>query len=196
MRLLFLLLISAIGLAGYLWDHPATLKQAITQSRLTEQQITLERYTNASIHIDAVLKRALSQIPTAARIRVAFIHIAPNTLDLLRFDITNAATNTGHPIGELTADHSISEWSAYFSTLLNDQCVDVNSIQTSTISQERLKSLEIRRFLACPIFNNHRQFLGAVFVSWDINDPDPSNMADVEAIVRRAANDIGREKTT
>jgi len=185
-----------MGLAGYLWDHPATLKQAITQNRLTEQQLTLERYTDASIRIDNVIKHAIIQIPYAARMRVAFIHIAPNTLDLLRFDITNATTNPGHPIGELTADHSISEWSAYFSKLLNDQCVNVNSVQTSTISQERLKSLGIRRFLACPIFNNHRQFLGAVFVSWDIDDPDPSNTTDVEMIVRRAANDIGREKTT
>lgn len=195
MRTLLVIFTLLIFGLGYLLLHPQYMHAALSTNRLAAQQLALERYAASSTRIDEILKKTLAQVPSAARVRAAFVHLSTTSPDLLRFDITNAATRPGHPVGELTADHAISEWSDYFSTLMNDQCADVNITQvTSSISLERLRGLQIRRFYACPMFNGRHQLLGATFVSWDAGDPDPEDPAAVEQIIRHACAEVGRAK--
>jgi hypothetical protein len=53
--------------------------------------------------------------------------------------------------------------------------------------------MRIRRFMACPIMNKRKQLLGAAFVSWDVGDPEPPSMSNVEITMRSLAAQLAED---
>lgn len=175
-------------------------QRVIAESRanVVAQAAALSRYKAMTDTINAALSDAMAHDPSLARIRVAFMQKVATASNLpnLKWDITNAITRTGHVVGQLRSDLPVSDWSDYFAPMLAHQCSNVNiKAMTSEATLGRIKEMHMRGFIACPIVTGRGELIGAIFGSWDIDDPDPPDMASTEAVLRAVAFKIGSAAT-
>ena len=189
-------LLLVCGLIGYGQIVPWLERQkaiAETSANLVAQAATLGRYKALTDSIQAAMADAMLKDPSLARLRIAFLQ-APgtrNNLALLRWDITNAMTRTGHIVGQLRSDLPVSDWSDYFGQMLDHQCANVNiNTMQSDATLQRIREMHLKGFIVCPIVTAAGELVGAVFGSWDVGDPDPPDLMATIRIVRLVADKI------
>lgn len=168
---------------------------AATVLRMTAQQLALENYATNLTYMNKNILDLLKVIPSAARIRVAFVR-PPAVVDSLptslRFDVTHAISSPGHAPSELSLDHSVIEWSDFFNSFMNKRCVHLRTKEiTNSATVLRLNTLHVVEFIGCPIWNDRAQMLGALFVSWEKGDIIPTDMAATINLVKITADQIG-----
>ncbi len=175
-------------------------QRVIAESRanVVAQAAALSRFKALTDTINTAIGDAMAHDQSLARIRVAFMQKVATASNLpnLKWDITNAITRTGHVVGQLRTDLPVSDWSDYFAPMLAHQCANVNiKAMTSEATLGRIKEMHMRGFIVCPIVTTRGELIGAVFGSWDIDDPDPPDLASTEAVLRAVANKIGSAAT-
>ncbi len=147
--------------------------------------------------INQVLQAVLVSNPTVARARVAIIHngvLGLTGTPVLRFDISYAVASPGRDAGALVANRSMAEWVDFIPALLAGDCawVPLSSV-TSASMRERAATMRMREFMGCLIVDTFNRPLGGIFVSWDDNDPVPSEQerAVIAGRLKIAAAAIG-----
>jgi hypothetical protein len=166
--------VAFVDTRAYRAAHLRELESAILQAELRQ-------VGESDRLINQLLTAVLQHAPTAARARLAVVHDGVTGVtgtDLLRFDITHAAAASGHAVGDLVQDQPLSEWSEFLPVLLSDQCLSRTSSEIRNMAMRvRLDAMGAGVFLACPVVDIQGRMLGAIFITWDIDDHPPSGEA-------------------
>lgn len=144
--------------------------------------------------IDDTIQRLLKSVPNAARVRVDIIHNGTTGItgvNFLKYDVVAATAAPGRQKGELPINQPLGEWNDYLSDLIARKCVFRNTSASTNITvSDRIAAMGIKAVYICPIYDRTGLMLGALFLSWDLNDPLPSDLGPVDTLVKNAANEV------
>ena len=145
-------------------------------------QLQLKQTAQTDKLIEQLLRSLLDHARTAARVRLDVVHNGVTGITgttLLRYDVTNAVAAPGHSIGPLSINQPLSDWNDFLADLLAGKCrlVALLDSGSSLGLRMRLEALGTGTFLVCPVIDVQARMLGAVLVSWDVNDDPPVGAA-------------------
>jgi hypothetical protein len=152
----------------------------LVHNRIDEKallQKELRQFAAATKLIDQLLQTMLQQ-GGGSRARLAVIHNGVTGLTgtgLLRFDVTNSVSAKGREAGYAVINAPLADWSDFLPTLIAGHCsmfrvADLKSLPV----RARLEQTGTSALMACPTADVQGKILGAAFVQWDENDPEPS----------------------
>lgn len=160
---------------AYRAEHLRELETAI-------MQLQLQQAAQSDKLINQLLQSLLDRTRNAARVRLDVVHNGVTGVTgtaLLRYDVTNAVAAPGHSIGPLVVNQPLSDWDNILSDLLAGKC-RLSAVADSGASlalRMRLEALGAGTFLGCPVIDVQARMLGALFISWDVNDDPPTGAA-------------------
>jgi hypothetical protein len=155
---------------------PAWNAAFIEKHTPSQMQIELRLVAKRDALINRIMDGALSQSPTAARIRLGLVHNGAYGLagaSILRYDITHARAREGYSAGQLSVNSPLSNWAAFSDSLVHGQCVADGFDKWS--AQERLVLLEMGADfrVICPVIAPDKLLLGALYMTWS-GGPHPT----------------------
>lgn len=165
--------------AAFVWSDSA--KMGVAGQRLARQlQAEIRLTQSANKLIQGKLNALVAATPGASRSRVHVIHNGVFTVTgvgILRHDVTHAAAKAGRAPGPYETNTPLSQMTDFLDALIENRCkkMEVASMKDSGASF-RLRELGVSRFLACPIYNESKQLLGALVTHWDEADLSPEDM--------------------
>ena len=164
---------------GYKWRLQYELKAAAQSDKIITQ----------------VLSNVLGNSVGAARAELAIVHNGVSGvtgIGLLRYDIVNGVAALGRARSDAAANLPLANWADYSRTLFGGECAweDVTRLQ-SAMARSMWQNMNVGHFLACPVIDVQNLTLGAVFISWDDNDPLPDNK-QLQAIIAATREQTGK----
>jgi hypothetical protein len=146
--------------------------------------------------IDVQIKSILDTKTQPVLARVALIHNGinlPNSqqTSLFRWDTTNSVAAPGFKAPDPLSNQPLSGWREYITDMMNRKCsyVSVKSMSNYD-SQVRLMQYGIKSFIACPLVTQQNELLGAIFVSWTVDDLDDDDLASVIDYIQYVASRV------
>jgi len=181
-------LIGFARLQPYIENYKAQTIRSDNQNLI---QKMLDNTQAQNSFIDSEIKKTLSLLPHAVRIRVAMIHIPPT--GILEYDVINAVANEGYNIGEILHNHPMTEWKDFLNDLLLGKCITLKTEDaTEQNLKSRMKELKISYMIACPIFDDNHRLLGGLFVNWSDEQPRKEETDSEIKIINETAKKIGK----
>lgn len=152
------------------------IKDTLTTYYLyTRSTIPIQSRNN---EINKYLDKLLTDVPDAIVTRVNLIHsvkfASTNQTPILRWDTIYARTNPEHKsgAGPLLRDQPLIAWSNYIEDLLAGHCrYMLTKNLNNDAPHQSLYSMGVYSFDVCPIVDNNKKLLGAIFLSWEENRP-------------------------
>lgn len=143
-----------------------------------------------------VLARLLSETPAAARVRVALVHdgtVSLAAMHMMHFSTTHALAAPGYDPGEMLQDQPLSRWSDFLAAIIaKPGCVLKRTGEmTDPVAVARMRAHGTDVVIICGIFSPGRQFIGAMFTSFDRLGYLPADLTAIMARNQRAAAEIG-----
>jgi hypothetical protein len=146
--------------------------------------------------IDADIRSILDTKTQPVLVRVALIHNGINLPNsgqtaLFRWDTTNSISAPGFKAPEPLSNQPLSGWREYIADMMDRKCsyVDVKSMSNYD-SQVRLSQFGIKSFITCPLVNQQNELLGALFVSWTVDDLSDEDISGVESYMQYIADRV------
>ena len=166
------------GLRAAFTDSSYTTSSREIDTRSAVMQEELKKIAQSNATVRRIMEAELTNTPEAARVRLGIIHngvYGVTGIGLLRFDLTQAVSKSGRSDGDMAQNAPLSQWDDYLQPLISGECsyVKVQDMKNSS-ARAHMEDVGISAFTACPVIDSHNQVLGALFVSWDKNDPLPS----------------------
>jgi hypothetical protein len=146
--------------------------------------------------IDADIRSILDTKTQPVLVRVALIHNGinlPNSQQtaLFRWDTTNSVAAPGFKAPEPLSNQPLSGWREYIADMMNRKCsyVDVKTMSNYD-SQVRLGQFGIKSFIECPLVNKENELLGALFVSWTVDDLTDDDISSAMSYMQYIADRV------
>lgn len=174
------------GLRAAFFDNEATRSERRRMGEQVTLQSELRQFVTANKLIDQLLITLLTHSSGASRVQLNVIHNGVTGLTgtgLLRYDVANTVTAPGRAAGETMTNLPLTEWSDFLPALIGQQCSfhRVADLHVAS-SRARFEAMGATALLVCPAADVEGKIVGAIFFSWDANDPVP-NAAALQAIM-------------
>ena len=180
--------VAFIDTRAYRSDHEHEREAAMLQTEL-------HYAADTDKIIDETLAGLLGYAPFAARVQLGVVHngiTGVTGIALLRYDITNAVAAPGKAVGPLLLNQPLSDWNNFLPVLLAGRCfLGLVPEQPNLALRARLQALGAGTFMACPVIDSQTRVLGALFVTWDVNELPPTG--DTLLALMRHATDVGSQ---
>jgi hypothetical protein len=131
--------------------------------------------------INQALTNLLYQIPGIISARVALIHTTISE-DMVGYRQTPSYTYStvygqtlpNYPIGTFYQNIPLSQMQDYLPALIENRCSFNNSDEIKNkFLRLRLENRSITSFLACPLYDNQKTLMGALYLGWNKNYDAP-----------------------
>jgi hypothetical protein len=172
----------AAGLRVAFLDTHAYRAEHLRELETGIMQLQLQQTAQTDKLINQLLQTLLDRTRNAARVRLDVVHNGITGVTgtaLLRYDVTNSVSAPGHSIGPLSINQPLSDWNDFLADLLAGKCrLSAATDNGGALAfRTRLEALGIGTFLVCPVIDVQARMLGAVLVSWDVNEEPPGGAA-------------------
>lgn len=183
--------VAFIDTRAYRTDHEHEREAAMLQTEL-------HYAADTDKIIDETLASLLGYAPLASRVQLGVVHngiTGVTGIALLRYDITNAVAAPGKAVGPLSLNQPLSDWNSFLPVMLAGRCfLGLVSEQPNPALRARLQALGAGTFMTCPVIDNQTRVLGALLVTWDINELPPTG--DTLLALMRHATEVGTQIAT
>jgi hypothetical protein len=174
------------GIRAAFLDNESNRTERRRTQEVTVLQGELRQFVAANKLIDQLLQTLLAHAPGASRIQLNVIHNGVTGLTgtgLLRYDLANSVAAPGRTAGPAYSNQPLSDWSDYLPAVMVGRCLfrRVSTLDSASL-QARFEALGAVAALVCPAGDIRGKIVGAIFLSWDANDPIPDN-ATMEALM-------------
>jgi hypothetical protein len=169
------------GLRAAFFDNEAARSERRRMGEQVVLQSELRQFVTANKLIDQLLMTLLTHSSGASRVQLNVIHNGVTGLtgtSLLRYDVANTVTAPGRSAGEMLVNLPLTEWADFLPSLIAQQCSfhRVSELESAS-SRARFEALGAVALLVCPAADVEGKIVGAIFFSWDANDPLPNAAA-------------------